>query len=312
MQEAREATKAQSRAACGVSSCQKGRGTRKPPGTEPRACVRTATPALILHEREVPVAMETGEAGAPADALARAHLLLFPSPPSVPSILIASARARLPRRRSSLPCPKASIPESRLNAARHLLGHVEMGAGSPGEGTQTRRIASTRHFCLEPLPRARPEQHSGHASPEAPVLPIFAHFVPCPCNATDMGWESCQGPTLAEGTARTPAPSPAGTKGDGDSSTFPRPSRLHPIFLSSLATELSYTAAANLWSPRPQEPLWNKSPNHLKFSSQHVLRMEGPSEAERTVGIHQPVWEPLRRSQLSKDLACTGLHTPDL
>lgn len=94
-QKARRASKEEGRAAFGGFLVAKGqRGNVKAPGD--RAVARVSgwrRPALILHEREAPVAMEIGEAGAPAQALACAHLLLFPGPPSLPSILIASARA---------------------------------------------------------------------------------------------------------------------------------------------------------------------------------------------------------------------------
>lgn len=82
---------------------------------------------------------------------------------------------------------------------------------------------------------------------------------------------------LAKRAAGTLAYSPAGTKGDGEgrSPSLAHRDRAHLYFHSlamelahlyfhSLATELSYGTAANPWLPRPQEPLQNKSPNHLK------------------------------------------------
>lgn len=69
---------------------------------------------------------------------------------------------------------------------------------------------------------------------------------------------------LAKRAAGTLAYSPAGTKGDGEGRTPPlaHRDRAH-LYFHSLATELSYATAANPWLPQPQEPLQNKSPNHL-------------------------------------------------
>lgn len=97
-------------------------------------------PALILHEREVPVAMAIGEAGAPAQALTRAHLLLFPGPPSLPSILIASARARWEGGGAACPAQKLGEPHAGTSGSAggvHPICTSPIGTGAPGVETQS-------------------------------------------------------------------------------------------------------------------------------------------------------------------------------
>lgn len=79
--------------------------------------------------------MAIGEAGAPAQALARAHLLLFPGPPSLPSILIASARARWEG--GGAACPPQRLGEPHAGTRSSAGGVQPIGTCAPGVEMQS-------------------------------------------------------------------------------------------------------------------------------------------------------------------------------